>query len=352
MRRALLLLAFAIALAGRVAAADEPPHRASLGWVRLPGAEACIGTRELALAVEQRLGRAVFASPSQADMQIDARIEPVTLGFRAHLTLSNARGEVLGTRDLDAPESACRAVDEQIVLVMAMLLDPEAALSPPRAPLAPLAPLDHDGGSAPKPLGSTVVFERVFDPQKAPPPAPRATWRESLWIGPAMAAGLLPGAGVGLSLRGEIEPPSFIPIELGGVVWKDTTADATTGPARGANVSLAYAMLGLCPLVWGPGATRVRGCADLEVGTIRAVGFGFAATSGAGQEQPVAQAQVAGRVTQRMVGPLELGLGLGLVVPFERARFFYLDASKNQQELFRTSSVAAVVEASVGVAFP
>jgi hypothetical protein len=157
---------------------------------------------------------------------------------------------------------------------------------------------------------------------------------------------------VGLSLRGEIEPPSFVPIELGGIVWKDARADAATGPTRGANVSMAYGMVGLCPLVWGPGATRVRGCADLEVGAVRAVGYGFAATSGAGQEQPVVQAQVAGRVTRRIVGPLELGLGLGLVVPFERARFFYVDAERNQQELFRTSPVVAVVEASVGVAFP
>ena len=59
-----------------------------------------------------------------------------------------------------------------------------------------------------------------------------------------------------------------------------------------------------------------------------------------------------GRLAQRIVGPLELALGLGLVVPFERVRFFYLDASGQEQELFRMSAVAGVVDVGLGVAFP
>ena len=273
----------------------------------------------------------MFASPARAEVLIDAHVAPLARGFGARITLSNARGEVLGTRELESAEPACRALDEKLVLVMAMLLDPEAALAPKVA--SPRVP-------TPAPV-----------PVPAPAPAP-SPWRESLSLGPAVAAGLLPGAAVGLSLRGEIEPPSFVPIELGGVVWHDARADAPTGPPRGANLSLAYGMVGICPLVWGPWATRVRGCVDLEVGAVRAVGYGFTATQGAGQEQPFVQAQVAGRVTRRIVGPLDLGLGLGLVVPFNRARFFYLDAAKNEQELFRTAPVVGVVDASVGLAFP
>jgi len=49
----------------------------------------------------------------------------------------------------------------------------------------------------------------------------------------------------------------------------------------------------------------------VEVGAIRGVGHGFTSSIGAGQEQAVAQGSLAGRVTQRLWGPLEVGLGLG-----------------------------------------
>jgi hypothetical protein len=325
--------------------------------VRLPGAERCIGTRELAEGVERRLGREAFTSPARAEVFLDAHIEsvddgglprpsgalpppkpPGSPGFRARITLSNARGEVLGTRVLESAEPSCRALDEKLVLVLAMLLDPEAALAagPPPHPMAP-APADPPARPPPPP------------PPAPPPPRP---WRESVSVGPAVAAGLLPGVAVGLSLRGEIVPPAFFPIELGGVVWLDGRATAPSAPTRGATLSLAYGMVGICPLVWGPGATVLRGCADLALGAVRAVGFGFSGSNAAGQEQPVVQAQVAGRVTRRIVGPLDLGIGLGLWVPFQRAQLYYLDAAGNQQELFRTAPVVGVVDASVGLAFP
>lgn len=349
--RALALAAMLGGLAPAPAAAAPPPRTSSLGWVRLPGAEPCIATRDLALAVEQRLGRAVFVSPAQADVFIEGRIEPgptgLSLGwpgFRAHLTLSDAHGTVLGTRDLDSPSGGCRALDEQLALVIALLIDPDAALAP-RTPAAPVAP------SPP-----AVVVERVFVPVPAASAKVREPWRESLSLGPAVAAGLLPRAGIALSLRGEIIPPSFIPIELGGAVWLDAHADAGGAgagqPSKGATLSLAYGLLGLCPLVWAAGGTRVRGCAAMEVGAVRAVGHGFTSSNGAGQEQPVVQASLEGRLTRRLVGPLEVGLGLGLIVPFTRARFFYVDAAKNEQELFRMAPVAGVVDAALGVAFP
>ncbi len=110
-------------------------------------------------------------------------------------------------------------------------------------------------------------------------------------------------------------------------------------------------MIGLCLLTWGAGGARVRGCAELDVGAMRSVGYGFTARN-ASQGQAIAQGAVAGRVTQRIVGPLEIGVGLGIVVPFDPARFFYVDAAGNQQELFHMAAVAGVVDASVGLSFP
>jgi hypothetical protein len=339
-----LALAFALASGARPAAA-EPRPSSSLGWARLAGAEACMGARDLALAVEQRLGRTVFVSPAEADVLIEGRIEPAPAGqppgFHAHITLSNAAGAVLGTRDLDGSGVACRALDEQIALVVALLIDPEAALAP----------------RPPPPAAPRVVVERVYVPvpAPAPPPPPREPWREALAIAPTFALGLLPGAAFALSLRGEITPPNLFPVEIGGAVFLEARAvpaGAASPSSKGVVLSLSYGMLGLCPLRWASGGTRLAACTELEVGALRAVGYGFTSGSGVGQEQPIVQASLAGRLTQRIVGPLELGLGLGLVVPLHPVSIYYVDAAGAQEELFRTGAVAGTLDAGLGVGFP
>jgi hypothetical protein len=353
MRRFLHVLALVLALAARAppATAEEPRRTCALSWARSPRAEACIGPRDLALAVERRIGRAVFVSPALADRVIEGRIEPASStsatdepAFRAHITLIDTNGAVLGTRDLDGSGPTCRALDDQIALVVALLIDPDAML----APLPPKAP-------------PPVVVERVFVPvpmpAPSPPPSLAATkpWHESLSLGPLLAFGLLPGAGVAVALRAEIIPPSLFPFEIGGVVFLDARAapaGAMSPDTKGAVLGLAYGMIGACPLAWSGGGFRVAGCAELAVGAFRAVGYGFATGSGASQEQPVVQATVAGRVTRRLVGPLEIGLGIGLVVPLRRVHVYATDASGNQEDLFRASAVAGVADGTLGLGFP
>lgn len=352
------LLALAGALAGGDARAADAPRVASLGWVRLPGAESCVGPPELASMVERRLGRAVFVSAAQAGLHVEAHVAPMTpalpprdartfdlppladtAGFRAHISISDAGGALLGTRELEAPRAGCRALDEQLALVIALLIDPDAALAP-RAP-------------SPKPRApKRVIVERILAPDSTPLPPPAKPWKADLAVGASVSAGLVPKAGIALSLRGEIVPPSFVPIEIGADLTRDAAAFAPGSATKGATLSLAYGTIGVCPLVWEHGATRVRGCLDLGAGSIRSVGSGFSGVNGAGQEQPVIHGAAAGRVSHRLVGPLELGVGLGLLVPFRRARFFYVDAAGDQQELYRMAPVAGLIDATVGLSFP
>ena len=78
-----------------------------------------------------------------------------------------------------------------------------------------------------------------------------------------------------------------------------------------------------------------------------------AAASFATKEEAIAYiASLAGRVTRRLVGPLEIGLGIGLVVPLRPTRVYYVDAAGSQQELFRMGAVAGVVDVGLGVGFP
>jgi len=339
MRRLVRFLGCAATALSITIARAEPPRTSSLGWVRLPGAEACIGSRDLALAVEQRLGRSVFVSPAQARVFIEGRVEPQPegRGFRAHVALSDDRGALLGIRDLDTQEADCHALDEQLALVVALLIDPDAALAPRGAPRP----------APPPPPPPRVVVQRVFVPMPAPPRAPEP-WRERLELSIAMALGLLPGVAGGLSLRGEIAPPSFVPVALGAGVWLPDEAE--TGP-KGSLVSMSYGLLGLCPSARSKKTgTTLRGCALIEAGAIQAKGHGFRISRG--EQLAIVQAAVEGRLSQALVGPLEIGLGLGAVVPIRRARFFYLDASGQEQELFRMSAVAGVLDMGVGVAFP
>jgi hypothetical protein len=61
---------------------------------------------------------------------------------------------------------------------------------------------------------------------------------------------------------------------------------------------------------------------------------------------------VEGRVHRRLVGPLVLGAGLGLVVPVLRARFSAPSVLGTQVELFQMAPVAGELDLSLGVEFP
>lgn len=334
-----LLASAAVVVAARNGAADTP-RVSALGWVRQAGAESCMGTRELAQAVEQRLGRPVFVSAAAAEVFIEGRIEPAASppGFHAHLALASQGGDILGMRDLDTREASCRAFDEELALVVALLIDPNAALTAPGAPRL-----------VPTPPPPQVIHERVLIPVfvERPSPPPGEPWGESVGVGPVFAAGLLPGASAGVSLRGEITPPRLFPIDVGGAVWLDAATDVA---GRGATLSLSYGFLSLCPLTVGTGGTRLRACGGVQVGAIRASGHGFLVSGG--QEHVVVQPALEGRLTRRLLGPLELGIGLGVAFPLVRTRLFYLDGSGAEQELYRTGAVAGILDASLGVALP
>src|SRR5450432_3410627 len=83
-------------------AQPEVARTSSLSWVRTEGAESCIGTKELASKIEAVLERAIFVSATDADISIEGRIgqPPNGVGWKAVLQVSNARGESIGTRDV------------------------------------------------------------------------------------------------------------------------------------------------------------------------------------------------------------------------------------------------------------
>ncbi|MBX3210375.1 MAG: hypothetical protein KF764_35410, partial [Labilithrix sp.] len=110
----------------------------SLSWLRMPGADACVATQPLARAVEERLGRSVFVSAAEADLSVEGHVEKRTRGassgWHAVITVRDASGATLGTRELDRADASCDAMTEPLALVIAVMIDPDAAMRPKPAP--------------------------------------------------------------------------------------------------------------------------------------------------------------------------------------------------------------------------
>lgn len=316
---------------GSVDADAAPPAGASsLGWVRHPGAETCIGSRALAEAVEARLGRPVFGSAAQADLAIEGRIEREPGGaWRAVIAVAGADEVALGTRELRSEAPSCHALDAELALVIAVMLDPQADLRP-----------------APAPAPAVVARPALIAiPYRLPPPA--EPWRGGLQAGAVFSLGLLPGPGVGLSVRGRLTPPRWPAIELGGALW--LPGQAATG-SRGTRLALVEGLVALCPLRTSASGFDLGACAEIRIGQIRSGGFGFNLSFD--QERPTVAPSLEGQLRRRLVGPLVAGLGLGLLVPIVRDRFYYGVSGGQKLEVFRMSLLAGTLEATLGVELP
>ena len=343
---ALALLAAAVLLGG-VADADPPAARtSSLAWVRMPGAEGCIDARALAQAVELRLGRAAFVAPTRGEVAIEARIERLQSPDAWHATIAvfDAAGARTGLRELQTERADCRAIDDELELVIALLIDPSALHVPPVPPTPPvLAPFTPP---APSPAAPSAPL--VCPPALPPSPAPREPWRVGVAAGPIAEVGLLPSTvGVGLAIVAHVAPPRGPSFELGGSLWADSMVQTAVGDRT---FSLAYGWLSVCPIDLARGGTALTACAGAQLGSLRVSGVGI--PSKYRQEQLVLDVVAEARVRRRFVGPLFGGLGLGVAAPTVRDRFYFTDAQGARHDVFQVSPVAALFDLALGLELP
>ena len=324
---AALLVALGLPFA-RAEAAEA--RSSSLGWVRGANAAECIGTRALAQAVEARLGRPVFVSAAHADLAVEGQIERGPTGeWRAAISIEDEGGHALGTRDLRSGSASCHDLDEQLALVIAVMIDPDAAFRP-ATPLAPPA----------------VVVPRaiVAVPPLAPPLPER--WRGGLHLGAVVALGLLPHPSVGVVVRGRVTPPRWPTLEVGAAIWAANQAESS---GVGARFSLTEGFASLCPLHVDALGVGLDTCLGVRGGVIRVGGFGFALTEA--HERPTVAASLEGRVRRRLAGPLVLALAPGLLAPLVRDHFYFLGAADQKLEVFRMAPLVGSLEITLGLEF-
>lgn len=336
-------------VATTASAQPEEPKTSSLSWIRLEGAEGCVGTRELAQEVEALLRRPVFVSASQADLSVEGNVSPSAGGgFQASITVSGAGGEPLGTRDLATGEADCRALDDSLSLAIALMIDPDADLS---KGAAPPAPADPEPPPAPPPE-VIVKKEKVYVPVPVdrPVPAPAEPepepWRWDVRAGPLLGFGVLPSPAAGVHASVTAEPPWFIAAEGSFAAF----VPQSEGGASGTSVEFTMLYVGgaLCPIALREGRLSVHLCGEQHLGLVRAKGTGFL------QDRDSANViwnfAARARVALRVMGPVTVGVGLMGAVPVIRDRF--VTSGAQSAEVFQMSQVVALPDLTVGLQFP
>lgn len=371
--KSLLRIAALASLVVPSTARSDVTRPASLSWVRLPGAEACISGPRLAALVEGRLGKGSIVPMAGAELSIEGRMARTPDGrWKATLVLARSDGGVLGARELVSSAGSCEAVEPELALILAVMIDPDAAPSagrsaPPaqvnRAPVpvndthpaTTALPVFQPGFAAPSPSiqgPSPVVFPAR--PGPAPPPSPGGVgppappWRVRLSVGPALSLGLVPSVGAGATLHVGVTPPRFWPFEAAALFT--APARTTSSDGVGGEFTLVTGRLSACPLSGVSGEWGYAACAGVELGSIRGRGTGLQVALE--QEQWVANAALQGRAERRLFGPFFAGLHVGIAVPLLRARFFYVAGDGAEREVLVTAPVAGSADLSLGFELP
>lgn len=117
----------------------SPPAEDARWGLRWQAPAECVRPADLARAVEEKLGRAVFGPA--AELTIDGVLKAgAAPRWKAQLVLVDARGTVLGQRDVASDEASCAGMTAQVALVVAVMIDPRAAFGAPPPTSAPPPP--------------------------------------------------------------------------------------------------------------------------------------------------------------------------------------------------------------------
>ena len=335
-RRLDAAVAFALGLVATFAswsANAAPPPTAALSWVELPGAESCGGATALAREVEQRLGRNALVSPSQADLSIEGRAERLD-GSRWHVVieLRDARGSLLGTRELASEDAACGPLMESAALAVALMIDPNASVR-----------------AEPVPLPAPQIVRETPEGTAGPPARMPSPWRMDSSIGAIIGFGVLPAPAVGLQFDVSATAPRFWALDAFGRAYESQRRFVQAGAS--VHFGSASGGLTMCPLrrksAW---RLDIDLCAGGELAAVESESEGF----GTGQSNTVMVFRLLANshVSVSVAGPLAVRMGAEVGVALLRKDFIYYDVTGNAHDLFDTGPLTAAVDLGLVLALP
>jgi hypothetical protein len=337
-----------IALASLVATLAATPVRAEVADARArilldvaESTENCTSASELMAAVETELGREVFVrndAPAKTTVGVRIQRGASGTGYRALVGVEPDEVETsapapASTREL-VTDKDCRALDEQLALVVALLVDDEL-----RRPVAPAPPsVSPDAEPDPPPPKEPVQsFEPVSSAPNWESAYGDAPWRFDGDVSAATGFGMVPHVGFGAEL-GFLAATAGIPALRLRVLG---LASVPVEPTPDASVSFFYAAGGgaLCPTLATWTKARLRSCIGADLAVIRA------------ESRGLEDARVALRFLAEfglgLRGTLALGSGwlgtlaLGASIPTRLDRFVY-QQDGGEKELFQVAPVQLV----------
>jgi hypothetical protein len=341
--RSLGCLALVTVLSGSARALAQAP--AALSWVRETGAEACISAPLLGARVERLVGPVLVPAPA-ASVSVEGVIVRRGQRYAARIVVSEAGGRVLGERDVLGVEAAageepdCRKLDDQLAFVIAVAIDPNAALAELPGDLAP----EGDPGAElladlkanpPRPTPSKTRSAAQDMPPNAGASEPEervARWHVVSALGGGLGLGMLPSTHAAAVL------------ELGaGLAWFTQRAHVALAPsqsvaAQSASVELSWLELGAtsCAEVLAGSGLALELCAGVVVGHFVATPYGLA---GDVRRRWLVGPRAAVRLTQALIGPLALGLEASALSVWPKHRVGYHGAAA-LEEVYEVPAIA------------
>lgn len=415
-RRLRAVLVFVAALSAATSSRAAPTERARLVWERGAGAERCISADELARAVEVHAGRPLLSTEAtdggDARVRVTGRVarDRAAGGFRATFEISRSDGGAGSHRVVGLKGTNCRGLDEALVLVLAVAVEPllgtESAVTPSSVPSEQGTPSSAAPDSTPPPsagaaTASPASSARSGDVEARPPPSSERKPED-----PAESAAEERRAGAeGAHDRGA--PPAAPSSAIANdAAFEEDTASETPGVTKAARdarfraaasasvsfglmpaaaagfgasvgwmsplrtsleLGVAYFPFGrsptdagaadfralhgelrACPLIV-PALLSLDACGLVQAGTLQAEGRGFPVSDFAVSRLYLA-AGGALRARADISPAAFVRLGLQITVPAVRDRFFVAVADR-EVELHRVAGVVATVGAEAGVAF-
>jgi hypothetical protein len=325
------------------ALAPSPPAQAggaergpiALHWVRLPDTERCIAGDALARAVESKLRRSVFPAARDATILIEGHVRKSEQGYAAELHMRDQSGKALGSRELASRDESCTELSDTLAVVLAVMIDPDAAKRPPSAQPAAGKEQPETANKAAEGDNRVLAFGRALL---------AITDRPLLGFGTAYERSL--GVAGGLRIEVAMFAENSTPLR-----------EIAPTPVAEALVRVAYAGVAYCPLWLEFTRTRLIGCAGLELGGVRGHDSNFPIVHPDRQSPPDgtglwASASASVRLAITIVGSLEAHVAAGLVGVFGH-RFVVRDQNDSAVPILPGDEVplGALLDLGLGARF-
>jgi hypothetical protein len=352
-----LIAGAALLLGASQAQADS--LRPALHWSRGLGAEGCIDPRGLAERVQQLTGP-VIVDAARAELSIEAHVDaPAPARFEVRVSATRGDGVPRGTRTLSHHGPDCRALDDAIVFVIAVLIDPDLTLAELPAAVVALGA----EGQAPEAqlLAELDAAPQVPAPVSAPAPDPappsrpparppeEPSGRGAFGVrgGLAMSALLLPRAALGVSVATTYGLVRNLVLELQ-LQAASMLGGHEVDAGRAVTARSYAAALFVCPQrAWG--RVRLAVCTGPDVTLVYARGQGFSADRGATLASYGVSAAPALAIRLRRRWWLEVRAGARVAV--NRVRFEATRAQGSPRSVFDVARVAPIASFSLGLEF-